>query len=107
MLKQVNFLFFLALFLSSSSSQSGEVLIMYVDSKTVECTGLVPQTCLLVKYNLDDEWEFFYSSINGFMYEPDFLYKLRVSRRHVSNPPADAPSYTLHLLEVLEKVPAL
>ena len=76
--------------------------ILYVDSKLVDCVGVGPQQCMLVKENLDDEWGFFYQSIVGFEYEEGISYKIHVSITQVENPPADGSSLKYTLLEILE-----
>ena len=76
--------------------------ILYVDSKLVDCVGIGPQQCMLVKENLDDEWEFFYQSIAGFEYEEGISYKIHVSITQVENPSTDGSSLKYALLEILE-----
>jgi hypothetical protein len=51
-------------------------------------------------------WQLFYDPIDGFVYEPAYLYTLRVARRVIVNPPADGSSAAFRLLEILSKVPA-
>ena len=51
--------------------------------------------------------EFFYSSIDGFDYEPGYEYRLKIERFDAwpdrDEPPADASKYGYRLLEVIEK----
>jgi heat shock protein HslJ len=67
--------------------------------------GVAPQTCLQVKENLEDEYSLFYSTIEGFEFEPGFEYELLVNKQIVPNPPADASSFRWTLVEVVSKTP--
>lgn len=78
-------------------------LTLYVAPTTVDCVGVGPQRCLLVKERPDEEWGYFYSSIAGFTHETGYSYTLLLERSQVSNPPADGSSYEYRLLRVLAK----
>lgn len=104
-----------------STSQSGvdnkrQIIVRampYVLRKTliadhqVDCVGVAPQSCLLTKSagqaNSQSDWEYRYSGIEGFNYEPDYEYTLLIKNTPVSNPPADASSIHSKLIKVLEK----
>ena len=80
----------------------------WVNSSMVPCTGAGPQTCLQIKRGEDLEagdWEYFYSSIDGFDYEPGYLYRLKVreTKRDAAQTPADASTIVYTLVEVEEK----
>jgi len=52
-----------------------------VNSYKVDCTGVRPMQCLLIQEGenmVEGEWQNFYAQIDGFDYEPGFIYKLRV-----------------------------
>ena len=85
-----------------STYEDERTVILYIDSKLVDCVGVGPQQCMLVRENLDDQWEFLYQSIEGFEYEGGTSYKLHVSITKVENPPADGSSLKYTLLEILE-----
>tara|TARA_R100000935_G_C2836435_1_gene168383 strand:+ start:755 stop:1312 length:558 start_codon:yes stop_codon:yes gene_type:complete len=53
-----------------------------------------------------DEWQYFYSNIEGFEYKSGFIYTLSVEKENISNPPADGSSikYTLNKIKSTEKV---
>lgn len=87
-------------------SSTTEERVVYVDSKTVPCSGVAPQKCFQVRESPEDEWALFYDSIKGFEYEPGYDYKIRVAEKIVDNPPADAPLFQWSLIEVLSKTPA-
>ncbi|MGH7663928.1 MAG: DUF4377 domain-containing protein [Gemmatimonadaceae bacterium] len=80
-----------------------EWLTLYVAPVTVDCVGVAPQRCLLVKEHPNQEWSYFYGTIAGFTYEPGYSYTLWVERRHIRNPPADGSSSEYRLLRILAR----
>ncbi len=89
----------------SSSAGDGVEKTLFVAPVTVECEGAGPQRCNLVRENQDDEWGLFYDQIEGFEYEEGFLYVLLVNEERVDDPPADASSISLKLVEVVSQTP--
>ena len=81
--------------------------IYWVHSAKVDCVGVGPMTCLQVQKteNLDwsQPWELFYDKIEGFDYQPGYIYKLNILEEPVENPPADASSIKYTLIDILEK----
>ncbi|WP_310991826.1 DUF4377 domain-containing protein [Aequorivita marina] len=82
--------------------------ILYVNSEKVDCTGLGPMKCLQFQESktLDPEaWQLFYDQIEGFHFQPGFVYKLYVRKEKIpaSKVPADASSLKYTLLKVIEK----
>lgn len=73
----------------------------------VDCVGVAPQSCWLTKIAGPDsntgEWEYRYSAIEGFDYEPNYEYTLLIKNTPVSNPPADGSSIHSELVEIIEK----
>ena len=90
---------------NTSNQDTGQ--IYWIHSAKVDCTGVAPMTCLQVQKteNLDwsQPWELFYDRIEGFDYQPGYIYKLNILEEPVENPPADASSIKYTLIEVLEK----
>jgi len=78
---------------------------LYVGPELVDCTGVGPMQCMLVKENLEDEYQLFYSEIEGFTFEPGYTYELRVLVEPVANAPADASSLKYTLIEVVNQEP--
>lgn len=80
--------------------------IMIADHK-VDCIGVAPRKCLLTKPAVQDssqsEWQYRYSGIDGFDYEPNYEYTLLIKNTTVSNPPTDASSVRSELVEVIKK----
>jgi len=79
-----------------------ETKILYVDSKLVDCVGIAPQQCMLVREDPNSDWEMFYDSIEGFEYQEGTQYKISVTITNIENPPADASSLKYTLVEILE-----
>lgn len=76
---------------------------LYINSQKVDCVGVGPQKCLQIRRSEDESWSFFYDNIEGFTFEPGFVYTLRVSEEEIKNPPADASSKRIKLEEVISK----
>ena len=55
-------------------------VIFHVNSARVPCVGVAPMNCLQVKRGAEPtgDWQHFYSQIDGFDYEPGYLYRLLV-----------------------------
>ena len=77
---------------------------LYVDSQLVDCVGIGPQQCMLVRENPDSEWEMFYDDIEGFAYREGTEYIISVKITEVENPPADSSSLKYVLADVLSPV---
>lgn len=83
---------------------AAEEQTLFVGAEQVECTGVAPQMCLLVKENVEDEYTFFYDSIEGFNWEAGFEYELIVAVSNVPEPiPADASSLRYQLVEIVSQ----
>ena len=78
---------------------------IYIGPVLVDCEGVAPQKCMLVRENPQDEYTLFYDQIEGFDYEEGFEYKLVVVEETVENPPADASSIKWVLVRVESKEP--
>jgi hypothetical protein len=81
---------------------------MMVNSYTVDCVGETAGICLLVQEGDmigTGKWEnFFYSdSIEGFNYEPGYIYGLQVKKTEVENPPAGGSSIRYELVKIVSK----
>jgi len=71
---------------------------IYVGPILVECEGVSPQLCMLVKENIEEPYTLFYDQIEGFTHEPGYVYTLIVALETIDDPPADGPSErTIHL----------
>lgn len=94
---------------SDKKGTSKEVESVYwVNSRKVDCVGEGPMTCLQVQKGGklgEQEWEYFYDSIEGFDYEQGYIYKLTVkeTNKPEKDVPADGSSIRYELVKVLEK----
>ncbi|HET7360533.1 MAG TPA: DUF4377 domain-containing protein [Salinimicrobium sp.] len=50
-----------------------------------------------------DNWNKFYPYINGFNYEPGYMYILSVIKEPIDNPPPDGSSYSYTLNQIISK----
>ncbi|WP_083506393.1 DUF4377 domain-containing protein [Chryseobacterium aquaticum] len=85
------------------NSSSGDQKTIIIASQTVDCTGVAPMKCLQVKEKETDQWENFYSNIEGFTYEPGFEYELKVKTEKIENPPMDGSSIKYTLIKQVSK----
>jgi hypothetical protein len=88
------------------SGDAEEVLLLEIAAHTVECVGVEPRRCLLVRRDGQGAWTMFYDAIEGFTHEEGYRYRVEVARRRVPDPPADGSSYAYRLLRVLTREPA-
>ncbi len=100
-----NFLVFMGSAQENTSEQ-----IYWVNGIKVSCSGVAPMQCLLVQKGenwVPGEWQHFYSSIDGFVFQYVYIYKLLVHEEENESEkiPADASSIKYTLIKVLEKIP--
>ena len=77
---------------------------LWVAHRRVDCVGVVPQKCYLIKDTQYEDWRFWYGEIEGFDFEEGYAYEIRVVEKTIEDPPADAPAVLLELVEVILKV---
>ena len=88
--------------------QQGVRTVYWVNSVKVPCTaGVMPTECLQVQKgeSMTGEWTYFYSDIEGFVWEPGNLYRIEVEETRLppDQVPADASSVRYRLVRVIEK----
>lgn len=98
---------FLLIAMACTSNNEIQSKILIVADHLEDCVGVGPQSCMLVKENLNDEWTYFYSQIEGFTYESGYTYELLVDEIPVANPAADASSIRYVLNSIVSKTPSL
>lgn len=86
-------------------SPETEIKTLYVGPERVDCVGVAPQKCLLVKEDPNDEYTMFYDRIEGFAYETGYEYEIVVEVTTIENPPADASKFQYALVEEVSKTP--
>ncbi len=82
---------------------AAEEITLFIGPEQVECEGVAPQYCLLVKENLEDEYTYFYDFIRFFDWQPGFEYELRVAVNEIAEPLADASSLQYTLIEIVNQ----
>lgn len=103
MYKAMLLLFAVSLFLVSCKNSAGTEKLT-VASEQGDCMGVAPMKCLLVKKDGQTDWEFFYSGIDGFNYEPGYEYVLEVKVDKIENPAADQSSLKYTFVKELSKI---
>ncbi|HRK75188.1 MAG TPA: DUF4377 domain-containing protein [Rhodothermales bacterium] len=78
---------------------------LYVGPEQVDCVGVGPQKCLLVREKTTEEWTYFYDTILGFHFQPGYRYTLDVKRETLRYLPEDASPYVWTLRKVTRKEP--
>lgn len=73
---------------------------LYIASYKKDCEGVAKQSCFLVKDNPEDDWQLFYSEIEGFEYQTGKVYTLTVEIIPVENPPADGSMFRYKLVSI-------
>ncbi|MEN8228191.1 MAG: DUF4377 domain-containing protein [Bacteroidota bacterium] len=82
--------------------------VYWVNSTKVPCVGAGPMQCLQVqKGEIPDPaaWQSFFSPINGFEYQPGYIYKIVVEEKQLdpAEVPADGSSIAYTLVRILDK----
>jgi hypothetical protein len=94
----------LAASLVACISCSGVRTVLIVAPYREPCVGVGPRECLVVRHAGDDEWQFFYDSIEGFRFVPGYQYTLLVRKSRISEPLADGSSVRWQLIRELNRV---
>lgn len=94
---------FLILVLSLTAKSCDETKHIYVADHLVDCAGVGPKKCMLIKEKMVDNWTIFYDKIEGFDYEEGYEYLLNVKIKTIKNPPVDGSNLKYTLVEVFEK----
>ncbi|MBC6481369.1 MAG: DUF4377 domain-containing protein [Hormoscilla sp. GM7CHS1pb] len=91
------------------TSLNKEIVTLDVGPNLVDCVGFIPQKCMLVREEDEQDFTYLYDAIEGFDYESGYNYKLRlwlaprcaIRKPRSKNPPADASSIQWTLVEQL------
>lgn len=90
------------------TSENTSLRTLIIGPELKDCTNGAGQTkCMMIKDKPGDAWTYFYSSIQGFKYEPGYEYVLTVSTTKITNPPADASAIQYTLIRQLSKTKAV
>ena len=104
-------IFFSAIALNTcekNSTEKVEETILYVNSSKVDCTGVGKMKCLQTQESVTlkpNDWKNFYGNIEGFEFDPGYIYKLAVKKEKLdpATVPADASTLKYSLVKVIEK----
>ena len=79
--------------------------IITIGPYTETCQGFHPvdQQCYLEFNAESQEWEFFYENIQGFDFEPGFIWTLKVRLEDRGAGIQDVGRYAYHLVEIISK----
>ncbi len=91
---------------AQDQAAKNESLILYVGPETVECTGVIPQRCLQIRFLPDGEWQNHFENIRNFEHIPGFDYALLVEKVERSPVAADQSSFFYQLVSILQATPA-
>lgn len=95
---------------TKSGAQKENIERLEINSELIDCMGVAPMKCMQVKY-LDrtgddkENWNTMYGGIEGFEYEPGYVYVIEVEKE-VLDPktvPADASTIRYKLVKVVSK----
>jgi len=106
MLKKI-FPAFLVLILFSCQSKESDVHTYWINSYTVPCEGPGLMQCLQfqkAEEMLYGEWQNMAAKIEGFEFEPGYIYELKVRELPLANTAADASNMKYELVEIIEKM---
>ncbi|MFV0521606.1 MAG: DUF4377 domain-containing protein [Mangrovibacterium sp.] len=92
----------------SCKQEKAQEFTYWVNGTQITCMGVAPRKCLQVQKGeeLNEQaWKSFSSKIDGFDYEPGYVYKLKVKEEKIpaEQVPADASSIKYTLVKVLKK----
>lgn len=103
-MKKLGLLLMTVTLMLTACKSSDNTVQMTVASEKRIAMGVAPMEVLVVKEGDQTEWSFFYSSIEGFNYEPGYEYVLEVKKEAAEQPvPADASSIKYTLVKEISK----
>lgn len=104
LIKKISLVFTTVFLLSLTAfAQTSTTEDWFVADKMVDCRGIVPQKCLVVREANSPDWKYFYTSINGFRFREGFTQKIRVQITPRRNVPADSSALNYRLVRVLSQ----
>lgn len=101
--KTAALLFLLIFSVSAVFAQKIRTEDWFVADKQVDCVGVAPQKCLVVREAASADWKYFYSSIAGFNFREGYTQKIRVQMTPRQNVPADASALNYKLVRMLSR----
>ena len=86
-----------------ATTYAEENKVIFVGPSLVDCVGVGPQKCMLIKEDPNSKWKNFYDKIEGFDFTEGHSYKIMVQISEIENPPADSSSIKYKLIEIIEE----
>ena len=77
--------------------------IITIGPYTERCQGFIEQDCYLEYNEESGRWELFYENIQGFDFEPGYIYTLKVRLEDRDIEIQDVGRYAYHLVKVIDK----
>lgn len=93
----------ISLFLIIGCGWDEHIETLIIGPYKVDCVGAFEQECYL-EFNVERQrWEFFYEGIQGFEFEPGFIWTLKVSLHEREEGIQDVGRYAYRLVAVIDK----
>ncbi len=91
----------------ASCKNTPEIQTIWINSAKVDCVGVGPMQCMQIKLSSDAPWTNLYQEIEGFTYEPGYIYQVSVEAISLDpkKVPADASSIRYSLKKIISKKP--
>ena len=80
--------------------------VLTIGPYTERCQGFIEQDCYMEFNEEAGRWHFFYEGIEGFKFEPGFIYTLEVRLEDRGTEIQDVGRYSYHLIRILDRVEA-
>ena len=99
------YLFIIVIIMSCKPNMKTESTFFWINSAKIVCVGVGPMQCLQIKRTETGTWENFYDPIEGFDFEPGFIYHIEVKIDELNeNPlPADKSNLKYTLVKTISK----
>ena len=98
-------LFISIVIISCKSDMKTETAFFWINSSKIDCVGVGPMQCLQIKRSETGAWENFYDRIEGFDFEPGFIYhiELTIDELNENTSPADKSKLKYTLVNTISK----
>jgi hypothetical protein len=88
----------------SAGTGDSEERTVFIGPQPIACMAMAPTECMSAGPTAQGPWSYmFVWSIEGFQYQPGFLYELRIVDIPDPHPPADGPSVRHVLVRLVSK----
>lgn len=91
------------LFVTVGCGRDEHIETLIIGPYRTECPSFSGSDCYLEFNEESERWEFFYDGIDGFDFEPGFIWTLKVKVVDIGTEIQDAGRYDYYLVEVISK----